>query len=185
MPRSDKRSIQKAVKKVTEAFEGENGDKFVTEVEAVLTYVLSSARRSLAAYNSKASTPFFLLIPDGTTDQQSLTDKILDLHKDGKVLIKETIEDITHLVSRIITNPRNVMKELKKIMRSITNMFRLTQVSYNSDYKMLLSEVKNPENEACVEITKAYIHQMESGRDLALLSLKRIKSMIDSGSDEA
>ncbi|KAH6598198.1 hypothetical protein BASA61_002945 [Batrachochytrium salamandrivorans] len=181
MPRSDKRSIQKAVKKVTEAFEGENGEEFVTEVEAVLTYVLSSARRSLAAYNSQTSTPFFLFIPRGA-NQQSLTEKILDLHKDGKVLVKETLEDITHLVSRIITNPQKMMKELKKIMRSITNMFRLTQVSYNSDYKMLLSEVNNPKNEACVKVTKAYIHQMESGRDLALLSLKRIKSMIDSGS---
>ncbi|KAH6588935.1 hypothetical protein BASA61_005776 [Batrachochytrium salamandrivorans] len=113
---------------------------------------------------------------------KAVVKKVTEAFEDEKVLIKETIEDITHLVSRIITNPRNVMKELKKIMRSITNMFRLTQVSYNSDYKMLLSEVKNPKNEACVKVTKAYIHQMESGRDLALLSLKRIKSMIDSGS---
>ncbi|KAH6577460.1 hypothetical protein BASA62_000887 [Batrachochytrium salamandrivorans] len=61
IPRSDKESIQKAVKKVTEAFEGENKEEFVTEVEVLLTHVLSSARRSLAAYNSQTSTLFFYL----------------------------------------------------------------------------------------------------------------------------
>ncbi|KAH9247696.1 hypothetical protein BASA81_014686 [Batrachochytrium salamandrivorans] len=76
MPRSDKESIQKAVTKVTEAFEGENKEEFVTEVEVLLTNALSSARRSLAAYNSKDTAPFYLIISKGATDQQSLIKKM-------------------------------------------------------------------------------------------------------------
>ncbi|KAH6568190.1 hypothetical protein BASA60_008740 [Batrachochytrium salamandrivorans] len=60
------KSLSKTViEKVTEVFEGENKDEFISEVETVLAFVLNSIRVFLAAYDSRATAPFLLFIPKG------------------------------------------------------------------------------------------------------------------------
>ncbi|KAH6573683.1 hypothetical protein BASA62_002814 [Batrachochytrium salamandrivorans] len=80
---SDEESIKTVIEKVTEAFEGENKDEFISDIKTVLTIVLNSIRVFLAAYDSKDTAPFVLMIPGGTTDQQSSIEKILNMKKDG------------------------------------------------------------------------------------------------------
>ncbi|KAH6592897.1 hypothetical protein BASA50_007735 [Batrachochytrium salamandrivorans] len=220
----DKESIQKAVTKVTEAFEGERANRVISEIKAFLTYVLSSAKRSLKSYESETSALFFLFIPEGTTDQQSLTKEILDLHKSGEVTFEETIdiqksrettiEEILDLhksgevtieemidiqksgkyvvkehfdmvkdaIYRIITNPQNVVKELRNILYWVTYMRNFIKFLYDSRYMVLFSEVRIPENEVYVEVTKAYVRRMENDWKLASKLLAKIENMVDSGS---
>ncbi|KAH9270179.1 hypothetical protein BASA83_007698 [Batrachochytrium salamandrivorans] len=182
MPRSDKESIQKAVTKVTEAFEGENKEEFVTEVEVLLTNALSSARRSLAAYNSKDTAPFYLIISKGATDQQSLIKKMHGIQKSGEDIIKEFLGIVEKDISHIIKNPRNVMKELRNILYWTTYMRNFIKFLNDSHYMVLFSKVRIPENEVYVEVTKAYVFQMENDCSLFSELLDKIKGMIDGGS---
>ncbi|KAH6592901.1 hypothetical protein BASA50_007739 [Batrachochytrium salamandrivorans] len=210
MPRSDKESIQKAVEKVTEAFEGERANRVISEIKAFLTYALSSAKRSLAAYNSQTSALFFLFIPKGDTDQQSLTkemhgiqksrettiEEILELHKSGeatieemidiqksgKYVVKEHFDMVKDAIYRIIQNPQNVMKELRSIEWWTIYMRNFIRFLNDSQYMALFSKVRIPENEVYVEVTKAYVFQIESDWKLASKLLAKIEGMIDGGS---
>ncbi|KAH6573301.1 hypothetical protein BASA62_003028 [Batrachochytrium salamandrivorans] len=58
-------------------------------------------------------------------------------------------------------------------------MYNAAKVSCNIDYKIVFIEAKNPENEVHVEVTEAYVHQMEGDRDLALSSFEKLKDMVD------
>ncbi|KAH9269240.1 hypothetical protein BASA83_008732 [Batrachochytrium salamandrivorans] len=95
-----------------------------------------------------------------------------------KTTAKRHLDDAKSGISRIIANPRSVMKELNKIMCSVKVMCRLTKASYDINYKILLSKVENPENEAHVEVTEAYVHQVEGDRDLALSLFEKLEDMI-------
>ncbi|KAH9246913.1 hypothetical protein BASA81_015521 [Batrachochytrium salamandrivorans] len=71
------------------------------------------------------------------------------------------------------------MKEINKIMRSDNDMYNAAKVLCNIDYKIVFIEAKNPENEVYLEVTEAYVHQMEGDRDLALSSFEKLKDMVD------
>ncbi|KAH6589485.1 hypothetical protein BASA50_010013 [Batrachochytrium salamandrivorans] len=176
---SDKRSIQAAVKKIAGVFEDENRNEFLFEIKDFLTQVLSSVRRSLGEFDNKLDAPFVLFIPEGTTNQQSLTEKLVRLQSMTKTTAKRHLDNVKSGISRIIANPRNVMKEINKIMRSDNDMYNAAKVLCNIDYKIVFIEAKNPENEVYLEVTEAYVHQMEGDRDLALSSFEKLKDMVD------
>ncbi|KAH6582102.1 hypothetical protein BASA61_008677, partial [Batrachochytrium salamandrivorans] len=178
----DKESIQKAVTKVTEAFEGENKEEFVTEVEVLLTNALSLARRSLDSYSSKIMAPFYLIISKGATDQQSLTKKMHGIQKSAEDIVKEFLGIVEKDISHIIKKPQSVMKELRNILYWTTYMRNFIKFLNDSHYMVLFSKVRIPENEAYVEVTESYIHQMENDCSLFSELLNKIKGMIDGGS---
>ncbi|KAH9248234.1 hypothetical protein BASA83_007734 [Batrachochytrium salamandrivorans] len=178
---SDEESIQKAIEKVTEAFEGESRNEFILETEAVLTNVLSSVRMFLASYDSKIMAPFYFIIPGGTTDQQSLTKEMLDIQKSGKTTVEEFLDILKIAIYRITQTPRKVMRELRNIVYRVAYMLSFTTFLCDSHYMVLFPKVKTTENEAYVEVTKAYVFQMKSDWELASELLKKIKGMVNDG----
>ncbi|KAH6579816.1 hypothetical protein BASA61_010016 [Batrachochytrium salamandrivorans] len=176
---SDKRSIQAVVRKIAGVIEDENKNEFLFEIKDLLTQVLGSARMSLEPYKSKLNVPFVLIIPEGTTNQQSLAEKMVNIKGNARGDAKLHLDNVKSGISRIIANPRNVMKEINRIMRSVKDTYNLIKVSCNIDYKIVFLEVENPENEAHVKVTEAYVHQMEGDRDLALSLFEKIKDMVD------
>ncbi|KAH6582714.1 hypothetical protein BASA61_008381 [Batrachochytrium salamandrivorans] len=178
---SDEESIQKAVEKVTRAFEGESKNEFISEIEAVLTNALSSVRMFLASYDSKIMVPFYFIIPGGTTDQQSSNEEMLDIQKSGKTTVKESLDILEMAIYRITQIPRKVMQELRNIVYRVAYMLSFTTFLCDSHYMVLFPKVKNPENEAYVEVTKAYVFQMKSDWELASELLKKIKGMVNDG----
>ncbi|KAH6573798.1 hypothetical protein BASA60_005865 [Batrachochytrium salamandrivorans] len=85
-------------------------------------------------------------------------------------------------IYRIITNPQNVVKELRNILYWVTYMRNFIKFLYDSRYMVLFSEVRIPENEVYVEVTKAYVRRMENDWKLASKLLAKIENMVDSGS---
>ncbi|KAH6598176.1 hypothetical protein BASA61_002946 [Batrachochytrium salamandrivorans] len=176
---SDEESIQKVVKKVTGAFEDED-NQVIPEIEALLTHVLNSARMFLASYESETSTPFFLSTAEDS-DHSSLFETMSDIRQYGGNIVKEFLGIVEDIISRIIKKPQDVMKELRKIVNRVAYMRNFTTFLCDSRYMALFSKVETTENEAYVEVTKAYIRQMESDRKLALKLLKKIQGMVDNG----
>ncbi|KAH9252655.1 hypothetical protein BASA81_009436 [Batrachochytrium salamandrivorans] len=63
---SDERLIQKAIEKVTGAFEGEQANQVISEIKALLTHLLNSIRMFLESYEGRISVPFYLFTPVGS-----------------------------------------------------------------------------------------------------------------------
>ncbi|KAH6599090.1 hypothetical protein BASA61_002698 [Batrachochytrium salamandrivorans] len=178
---SDEESIKTVIEKVTEAFEGENKDEFISKIEAVLTIVLNSIRVFLAEYDSKATAPFFLIIPEGTTDQQPLIEKILDIQKSGRRYVKELLGIVEDSIYRITQDPRNAIYGLRRIGCHTAHMRNFIVRMYHSRYMTLLLEVWSLENEARVTVTESYIRQVWSDWGVVSKLLDKIKGMVDSG----
>ncbi|KAH6602404.1 hypothetical protein BASA61_001152 [Batrachochytrium salamandrivorans] len=178
---SDEESIQTVIEKVTEAFEGENKDEFISEIKTVLTIVLNSIRVFLAAYDSKDTAPFVLMIPEGTTDQQSSIEKILNMKKDGMRYVKELLGVVETAISHTVKDPRKMVKGLQDIRCHTAYMRNFIVNMYHSHYMTLLLEVWSLENEAYVDVTESYIRQVWSDGDRVSELLKKIEGMTDSG----
>ncbi|KAH6585409.1 hypothetical protein BASA61_006844 [Batrachochytrium salamandrivorans] len=111
---SDEESIKTVIEKVTEVFEGENKDEFISEVETVLVFVLNSIRVFLAAYDSRATAPFLLFIPKGA-NRKSLIKKIINMQKDGRRYVEEALGVVEKAISDTIKDPRNAIYGLRRI----------------------------------------------------------------------
>ncbi|KAH6570779.1 hypothetical protein BASA50_001042 [Batrachochytrium salamandrivorans] len=174
---SDEKSIKTVIRKVTEEFEDENRNEFISQIDILLTHVLNSLRMFLDSYGSKINTPFFLIIPKDI-NQQSLTKRMDDTREYGKAIVKEFLRIVEKYISRIIKKPQHVVRELDRIVNNAAHMRISTSNRYYEYYRGLFSEVETIENREHVEVTKDYIRQMNSDRDLAMKVLKKIEGMV-------
>ncbi|KAH6586485.1 hypothetical protein BASA50_000440 [Batrachochytrium salamandrivorans] len=178
---SDEESIQTVIEKVTEAFEGENKDEFISKIKTVLTIVLNSVRVFLAAYDSKDTAPFVLMIPKGTTDQQSSIEKIIDMQNSGKRYVEELLGVVEKAISHTVKDPRKMMKGLQDIRCHTAHMRNFIVNMYHLHYMILFSKVWSLENRAYVDVTESYIRQVWSDGDRVSELLDKIERMTDSG----
>ncbi|KAH6568189.1 hypothetical protein BASA60_008739 [Batrachochytrium salamandrivorans] len=178
---SDEESIKTVIEKVTEVFEGENKDEFISKIEAVLTIVLNSIRVFLAEYDSKATAPFLLFIPEGTTDQQSLTKEMDGIQTDGMRYVKELLGIVEDSIYLITQDPRNAIYGLRRIGCHTAHMRNFIVRMYYSRYATLFSKVENPENRAYVDVTESYIRQVWSDWNRVSKLLDKIKGMVNNG----
>ncbi|KAH6569058.1 hypothetical protein BASA62_005096 [Batrachochytrium salamandrivorans] len=123
------------------------------------------------------NTPFFLIIPKDI-NQQSLTKRMDDTREYGKAIVKEFLRIVEKYISRIIKKPQHVVRELDRIVNNAAHMRISTSNRYYEYYRGLFSEVETIENREHVEVTKDYIRQMNSDRDLAMKVLKKIEGMV-------
>ncbi|KAH6592846.1 hypothetical protein BASA50_007795 [Batrachochytrium salamandrivorans] len=177
---SDEESIQKAVEKVTEVFEGENKEEFISEVETVLAFVLNSIRVFLAAYDSRATAPFLLFIPKGA-NRKSFIKKIIDMQKDGRRYVEEALDVVEIAISGTVKDPRNAIYGLRRIGCHTAYMRNFILHMYHSRYVTLFSRVKSPKNKARVKVTESYIRQVWSDWDVVSKLLDKIERMVNNG----
>ncbi|KAH6576101.1 hypothetical protein BASA62_001650 [Batrachochytrium salamandrivorans] len=156
---SDEESIQTVIEKVTEAFEGV----------------------FLAAYDSKDTAPFVLMIPKGTTDQQSSIEKIIDMQNSGKRYVEELLGVVEKAISHTVKDPRKMMKGLQDIRCHTAHMRNFIVNMYHLHYMILFSKVWSLENRAYVDVTESYIRQVWSDGDRVSELLDKIERMTDSG----
>ncbi|KAH6577459.1 hypothetical protein BASA62_000886 [Batrachochytrium salamandrivorans] len=177
---SDEESIKTVIEKVTEVFEGENKDEFISEVETVLAFVLNSIRVFLAAYDSRATAPFLLFIPKGA-NRKSLIKKIIDMQKDGRRYVEEALGVVEIAISGTIKDPRNAIYGLRRIGCHTAYMRNFILHMYYSRYVTLFSKVKSPKNKARVKVTESYIRQVWSDWDVVSKLLDKIERMVNNG----
>ncbi|KAH6587663.1 hypothetical protein BASA50_011267 [Batrachochytrium salamandrivorans] len=117
---SDKRSIQKAIKKLTEIVQGQRKKEFISEINNFLNTALESARMASGLYDGNAKThPFFLTIPKDD-NQQALLTEMTNIQNDGKKAVKGHLADVTRGIDDITKSPRNVVKGLENYNEHLT-----------------------------------------------------------------
>ncbi|KAH6582011.1 hypothetical protein BASA61_008758 [Batrachochytrium salamandrivorans] len=141
---SDEESIQTVIEKVTEAFEGENKDEFISKIKTVLTIVLNSVRVFLAAYDSKDTAPFVLMIPKGTTDQQSSIEKLSICKILERVwsLENRAYVDVTESYIRQVWSDGDRVSELLDKIERMTDSGMIKPKPVPSIFSSLMSSIK-------------------------------------------
>ncbi|KAH6602895.1 hypothetical protein BASA61_000652 [Batrachochytrium salamandrivorans] len=177
---SDERLIQKAIEKVTEAFEGEQANQVISEIKALLTHVLNSIRMFLESYEGRISRPFYLFTPVGS-NSHSLFEEMVCINQHQRDLVIKLLGITNKAISRIIKKPRKVANRLRDIVYKAQLLRNYISFHYHTYYTTLFSKMDTTENRAYVEVTKDYIRQMDSDWDLALELLEKIKGMVNDG----
>ncbi|KAH6582853.1 hypothetical protein BASA60_001749 [Batrachochytrium salamandrivorans] len=137
---SGKRSIQKAIKKLTEIVQGQRKKEFISEINNFLNTALESARMASGLYDGNAKThPFFLTIPKDD-NQQALLTEMTNIQNDGKKVVKGHLADVTRGIDDITKSPRNVVKGLAKIIMNISGMLTVLENIYYDEYTPLISK---------------------------------------------
>ncbi|KAH6598463.1 hypothetical protein BASA50_003503 [Batrachochytrium salamandrivorans] len=178
---SDKRFIQKAIKKLTETVHGEPKDAFISEINTLLTSVLESARMASGLYDSNAKkTPFFLTIPKGD-NQQSLLKEMVRIQNDGKKIVKKHLKYVIRGITRITKSPDYVVKKLMKITDSVAGMYTVVETIYYDEYMPLVSQVKGANNEEHIKAAQTYILEMKKHRNNILDAFDSIHKKFTAG----
>ncbi|KAH6571510.1 hypothetical protein BASA50_003508 [Batrachochytrium salamandrivorans] len=178
---SDKRFIQKAVKKLAEIVQGGPKDAFISEINTLLNTTLESARMASGLYDSNAKKlPFFLIIPKGD-NQQALLKEMVGIQNDGKKIVKKHLKDVTSGINGITKSPDYVMRELVEITKSISGMLTAFEVIYRHDYMPLVSKVKGANNEEHIKATDTYMSEMVKYRIDILDAFDSINDKIKDG----
>ncbi|KAH6587136.1 hypothetical protein BASA50_001415 [Batrachochytrium salamandrivorans] len=177
----DNRLIKKAVKRLTEATQGEQVKQAILVVKKFLNITLEGARMTLELYEDLDIIPFFFLpIPKGST-QKSLTKAMIKMQNTGKKASKKYFKDVTSAISNITKHPQDVMKELANITNSISDTCQLFELMYRQDYLALVSKVGHTNNERHIQNTQVYILELKGYRARALSVFNFIKRLINNG----
>ncbi|KAH9270177.1 hypothetical protein BASA83_007696 [Batrachochytrium salamandrivorans] len=124
---------------------------------------------------------FLLFIPEGTTDQQSLTKEMDGIQTDGMRYVKELLGIVEDSIYLITQDPRNAIYGLRRIGCHTAHMRNFIVRMYYSRYATLFSKVENPENRAYVDVTESYIRQVWSDWNRVSKLLDKIKGMVNNG----
>ncbi|KAH6567447.1 hypothetical protein BASA50_003290 [Batrachochytrium salamandrivorans] len=177
----DKKTIKATIKKLTEVVEDKNGNQFISDINKFLSSALEGARGFIGVFDNKAKkTPFFLTIPKGKK-KKSLTKKMTKIQNDGRKVTKENLQDVNNAITRITKFPQDVVRELGEIMSSASRMYRLTTDLHDRDYRALMSNVKDTNNEEHVKSTEKRISEMKEYRDRISSALDYIKEQVNDG----
>ncbi|KAH6576433.1 hypothetical protein BASA60_004544 [Batrachochytrium salamandrivorans] len=177
----DIKSVKTAAQKVTEVVQGEETEDFLFEVDNFLNNTLDAARTAYMLYDDPDIRRIFLLsIPKGST-QKSLTKAMVKLQNTERRYTKEHLGDVVRAFSNLTKHPRNVIRELGKILESILRKCQRYELLYNQSYMNLLSKVGHINNEVYIKDAQEYLFKIKSYRDGASGSFNYIKEMLDSG----
>ncbi|KAH6597553.1 hypothetical protein BASA61_003122 [Batrachochytrium salamandrivorans] len=176
----DKRKIKNAAKKLTGVVAGEEANNFITDIEKFLHTTLEGARMAFESYDDPDIAPFFLFVPKGS-NQKLLTQKMVRVQKSAKGHAKKYLENVTRGIDSIIKNPQDVVKEMEKIMDSISAMCMALTLISGFSYTDLISEVGRRGNEKHIEDTNTYIAELKGYKNGASKSFNSIKEYIIRG----
>ncbi|KAH6593424.1 hypothetical protein BASA50_007375 [Batrachochytrium salamandrivorans] len=177
--KKDKKSIQKAVKKLPRVFKGEYTDGIISRINAVLNNVLKVSRLVVESYDDKDMKPFVLPIPKDKK-HRSLTKKTNRMQSTGKKQTKANLQSVTRAIARIAKQPRNVIKEMEKIVKSISRMCQVLDTLYD-EYRDLVSKMGFAGTERTIKVTEAHVVGMNMFQFGTSESLDSIKEQINEG----
>ncbi|KAH6565672.1 hypothetical protein BASA62_007104, partial [Batrachochytrium salamandrivorans] len=177
----DKKSVKNAAKKVAGVVEGEETEAFLNELEKYLRTTLNAARPAYMLYNAPGGMPVFSLIIPNSSTQKSLTKAMLKIKNTGKQHTKTHVQDVARAIGDLTKRPQNVIKELGRILESISTMCQKFDLVYRKEYKALLSKVERANNEKHIKDTEKYLSEMKDYREDVSGSFKFIKEMLESG----
>ncbi|KAH6560663.1 hypothetical protein BASA60_000533 [Batrachochytrium salamandrivorans] len=144
--RRGERLIKKAIKRVTEAIEGEGAKQVILEINDFLNITQKASQRAFDLYHSKTKMPLLLFIPKGK-NQRSLTKAMLKIKNTGKKIIKEHHRYVARSISRITKRPNDVMREMERIKKSVFRVHLALKNLHDGEYKDLASKVGSTGNE--------------------------------------
>ncbi|KAH6567098.1 hypothetical protein BASA62_006333 [Batrachochytrium salamandrivorans] len=175
---SDRRYVQKAVKKVAGITKGQRKKGLILRIDNFLNTALESARMTSGLYDGNAKThPFFLTIPKGD-NQQALLKKMTNIQNDGKKAVKEHLVYVTRGIDGITKNPQDVVKELDKITEHISRMCVTLENLYHDEYTTLSLEMEDTNNEEHTKVSEDYITEMVKYRADIMGAFDSIKEKI-------
>ncbi|KAH9264459.1 hypothetical protein BASA83_012046 [Batrachochytrium salamandrivorans] len=175
--RRGERLIKKAIKRVTEAIEGEGAKQVILEINDFLNITQKASQRAFDLYHSKTKMPLLLFIPKGK-NQRSLTKAMLKIKNTGKKIIKEHHRYVARSISRITKRPNDVMREMERIKKSVFRVHLALKNLYDGEYKDLASKVGRTGNEKHIKVAEAHISEMGMYYEIILLAFDYIKAHI-------
>ncbi|KAH6587808.1 hypothetical protein BASA50_011110 [Batrachochytrium salamandrivorans] len=175
--RRGERLIKKAIKRVTEAIEGEGAKQVILEINDFLNITQKASQRAFDLYHSKTKMPLLLFIPKGK-NQRSLTKAMLKIKNTGKKIIKEHHRYVARSISRITKRPNDVMREMERIKKSVFRVHLALKNLHDGEYKDLASKVGRTGNEKHIKVAEAHISEMGMYYEIILLAFDYIKAHI-------
>ncbi|KAJ1341667.1 hypothetical protein BSLG_003779 [Batrachochytrium salamandrivorans] len=175
--RRGERLIKKAIKRVTEAIEGEGAKQVILEINDFLNITQKASQRAFDLYHSKTKMPLLLFIPKGK-NQRSLTKAMLKIKNTGKKIIKEHHRYVARSISRITKRPNDVTREMERIKKSVFRVHLALKNLHDGEYKDLASKVGSTGNEKHIKVAEAHISEMGMYYEIILLAFDYIKAHI-------
>ncbi|KAH6564242.1 hypothetical protein BASA60_010416 [Batrachochytrium salamandrivorans] len=137
------------------------------------------SRLVVESYDDKDMKPFVLPIPKDKK-HRSLTKKTNRMQSTGKKQTKANLQSVTRAIARIAKQPRNVIKEMEKIVKSISRMCQVLDTLYD-EYRDLVSKMGFAGTERTIKVTEAHVVGMNMFQFGTSESLDSIKEQINEG----
>ncbi|KAH9269125.1 hypothetical protein BASA83_008876 [Batrachochytrium salamandrivorans] len=103
-----------------------------------------------------------------------------EMQSTGKKQTKANLQSVTRAIARIAKQPRNVIKEMEKIVKSISRMCQVLDTLYD-EYRDLVSKMGFAGTERTIKVTEAHVVGMNMFQFGTSESLDSIKEQINEG----
>ncbi|KAH9246766.1 hypothetical protein BASA81_015688 [Batrachochytrium salamandrivorans] len=174
---SDVRYVAIAIKKLTKVVEGRNKNQFILGVSKMLRTAIEIARRISNLYTNKATIPFLLSIPEGTS-KKLLTNEMVKIQNTGRRAADKNLKAVIRGIFLIIRRPRGVEVALEKIADSVLHMYKVHKGLYEKEYNDLVSKVGPANNEEHIKRTKDFMSSMNKHQEHILASVHSMQMEI-------
>ncbi|KAH6573414.1 hypothetical protein BASA50_011025 [Batrachochytrium salamandrivorans] len=176
----DSRNLEKIIKKLAEVVQGGNSRQVIPNIRTFLGTSLMSAKTLKETYDGKFGAPFFSSHKKAT-DYKSVTREVNRIKRAARELVETYLKVIYRAINHILKHPRDVMRELDKVLSSSTATFKSLISLCEKDYMTLISQMEDIDRGVYKQRTEEHVELLKFYQTRAVSLLNNIKGMTNGG----
>ncbi|KAH9265878.1 hypothetical protein BASA83_010901 [Batrachochytrium salamandrivorans] len=176
----DSKNLERIVKKLTEVVQGGRATQDIANIRMLLGTSLTATKFFKDTYEDKSGAPFFSSHKKAK-NYRSVTKEVNRIKRAAKELVEICLDEIYKVIANILKRPRDVMRELEKVVSSSTAMFKSLISLCEKDYMNLISQMEDIDHGVYKQRTEEHVTQLKSYQDKTVKIYDALKVKIEGG----